>query len=194
MADSRGDATMNNEDREWLSALADGELQGAELERRLTTLHDDPQLLASWRAYHLIRDTVSSNLTHAVAPQLHRRVAAALEAEPTVLAPRRPRQPWLKQVAGVAIAASVTGIAIVGLQNLNGVDADPAALAVVPQQEYLRIEPSRLAQHREGAVQGAMQGNDALDRYLVNHNEYAVNSTMQGVLPYVRIVGYKTGQ
>jgi hypothetical protein len=28
-----------------------------------------------------------------------------------------------------------------------------------------------------------------LDVYLVNHNEYAVNRGMQGMLPYVRIIG-----
>ena len=29
-----------------------------------------------------------------------------------------------------------------------------------------------------------------LDVYLVNHNEYAVSRGMQGMLPYVRIVGH----
>ncbi|MCW8919329.1 MAG: RseA family anti-sigma factor [Gammaproteobacteria bacterium] len=195
MADPRKDAITNNEDRDeeraWLSALADGELHGAELERQLGLLRDDPRLLASWQAYHLIRDTVSSNLNHAVAPQLHLRVAAALESEPTILAPRQ-RRPWLKQVAGLAIAASVTGVAIIGLQNMNGIDATPAAAQVAEKQEYLRIEPSLVAQQKAQA--GQNQNNDALDRYLVNHNEYAVSSGIQGVLPYVRIVGYKAGQ
>jgi sigma-E factor negative regulatory protein RseA len=181
---------MNNEDREWLSALADGELHEQSMEQRLTTLRDDPQLLASWQAYHLIRDTVSSNLNHSVAPQLHRRIAAALESEPTILAPQRRRQPWLKQVAGVAIAASVTGVAIIGLQNMNGVDSNPAAAQVAQQQEYLRMKPAQVARRNETPV----QSNDALNRYLVNHNEYSANSGIQGMLPYVRIVGYKAGQ
>jgi hypothetical protein len=30
-----------------------------------------------------------------------------------------------------------------------------------------------------------------LDIYLVNHNEYTVNHGMQGMLPYVRIVGHE---
>jgi sigma-E factor negative regulatory protein RseA len=189
MADPRKDAMTDNEGREWLSALADGELRGAELERHLSALRHDPQLLASWQAYHIIRDTVSSNLNHAVAPQLHRRVAAALESEPTILAPRQ-RKPWFKQVAGIAIAASVTGVAIIGLQNMNGVDTTPAAAQVAEKQNYLRIKPTLVAQQKEQTV----QNNDALDRYLVNHNEYAVSSGIQGVLPYVRIVGYKAGQ
>lgn len=195
MADPRKDAMMNDEDRDedraWLSALADGELHGAELERHIALLRDDPRLLASWQAYHLIRDAVSSNLNQAVAPQLHLRVAAALESEPTILAPRQ-RRPWLKQVASLAIAASVTGVAIIGLQNMNGVDGAPGAAQVAQKQEYLRIEPSLVAQQKAQVVQN--QNNDTLDRYLVNHNEYAVSSGIQGVLPYVRIVGYKAGQ
>jgi sigma-E factor negative regulatory protein RseA len=190
MDSPRGGAMMNNEDREWLSALADGEVAEQDLAHRLGTLRDDPQLLASWRAYHVIRDTVSSNLNHSVAPQLHLRIAAALESEPTILAPQRRHQPWIKQVAGLAIAASVTGVAIIGLQNMNGVDATPAAVQLAQPQEYLRLQPTLVAQRKESSV----QGNDALNRYLVNHNEYSANSGIQGMLPYVRIVGYKAGQ
>ena len=181
---------MNNDNREWLSALADGELHGEELEQALDALRKDPELQASWQSYHLLRDTVSSNLNQQVEPQLHLRVSAALEAEPTILAPQRRPRTWLKQVAGVAIAASVTGIAIIGIQSMNGVDAGPAAVPVAAKQEYLRMEPTQLAQAKKKAT----QKNDALNPYLVNHNEYSANSGIQGMLPYVRIVGHKAGQ
>ena len=181
---------MNKENREWLSALADGELQGQELEQGLNALRDDPELLASWRAYHVVRDTVSSNLNHSVDLQLHSRIAAALESEPTILAPQRRARPWLKQVAGLAIAASVTGVAIIGVQSMNGVDTNPTAIPVAQNQEYLRMEPSLVARVEEKSP----QNSDALNAYLVNHNEYSANSGIQGMLPYVRIVGHKVGQ
>ena len=181
---------MNKEDREWLSALADGELQGQELEQALNELRDDPDLLASWSAYHVVRDTVSSNLNHSVDLQLHSRIAAALESEPTVLAPQRRARPWLKQVAGLAIAASVTGVAIIGVQSMNGVDTNSAAIPVAQKQEYLRMEPRLVARVEEKSS----QSSDALNAYLVNHNEYSANSGIQGMLPYVRIVGHKVGQ
>ncbi len=182
---------MNSNNREWLSALADGELHGAELEEALDALRKDPELQASWQAYHLLRDTVSSNLNQGVEPQLHLRVSAALEAEPTILAPQRRARPWLKQVASVAIAASVTGIAIIGIQNMNGVGTETAtASPLASKQEFLRMEPTQLAQ----AQKKASQESDALNPYLVNHNEYSANSGIQGMLPYVRIVGYKAGQ
>lgn len=181
---------MNNDNREWLSALADGELQGDELERGLNALRDDPQLQASWKSYHVIRDSVSSNLNDRVAPQLHQRISAALEDEPTILAPQARRRPWVKQAAGVAIAASVTGMAIIGVQQMNVADTGPVVQPVAQQQEYIRMAPTLVAEGEERPA----QYNEALDRYLVNHNEYSANSGIQGVLPYVRIVGHKAEQ
>jgi hypothetical protein len=35
--------------------------------------------------------------------------------------------------------------------------------------------------------------NSRLNGYLVQHNEYAASSGVQGVLPYVRIVGHNSG-
>ena len=181
---------MNNDNREWLSALADGELRGDELQRGLDALRNDPELQSSWGAYHLIRDSVSSNLNQEVAPQLHQRISAALEAEPTILAPQRRKHPWLKQVAGVAIAASVTGVAVIGVQQMNAIDAGPAVQPVAQQQEYIRMAPAMVAE----AENRPQENREALDRYLVNHNEYSANSGIQGVLPYVRIVGHKAAQ
>ncbi len=181
---------MNKDNREWLSALADGELQGAELKRGLDALRSDAELQASWSAYHLIRDSVSSNLDEGVAPQLHLRISAALQDEPTILAPQSRRRSWVKQAAGLAIAASVAGVAIVGVQQMNSADSAPTLQAVVQPQEYIRMAPTLVADRKEKAV----PNNEALDRYLVNHNEYSANSGIQGVLPYVRIVGHKVGQ
>ncbi len=181
---------MKNDDKEWLSALADGELQGDALQRGLDALRKDPELQASWYSYHLIRDSVSSNLNDEVAPLLHQRISAALEDEPTILAPQTRRRTWVKQAAGLAIAASVAGIAVIGVQQMNTVDAGPAVQSLAQQQEYIRMEPTQVAAAKEKET----SNNEALDRYLVNHNEYSANSGIQGVLPYVRIVGHKAAQ
>ncbi len=182
---------MNDENRERLSALVDGELHGEALEGALDTLGNDPELQSSWRAYHLVRDTVSSNLDHSVAPQLYQRVASALASEPTILAPPRRERPWLKHVAGVAIAASVTGVAIIGVQSMNVAGPATTAPQVAQKQEYLRMAPTRLA---EANKEKPRPGGEALTPYLVNHNEYSANSGIQGMLPYVRIVGHKVGK
>ena len=182
---------MNKENREWLSALADGELKGSELEQGLDALRHDPELQQSWQSYHLVRDALSSNLNDGVEPQLHQRISAALDQEPTILAPQSRRRPWAKQAAGLAIAASVAGIAIIGVQQMNGVEGGPGVQQIAEKQEYIRMTPTQVAEKPKKPVS---QGGEALDRYLVNHNEYSANSGIQGVLPYVRIVGHKAAQ
>ena len=181
---------MNNDNREWLSAMADGELQGDELQRGLDALRKDPELQASWGAYHVIRDSVSSNLNDEVAPQLHQRISAALEDEPTILAPQVRRRPWVRHAAGLAMAASVAGVAVIGVQQMNVADSGQAVQTAAQQQEYIRMVPTLVAEGKSRPT----QNNAALDRYLVNHNEYSANSGIQGVLPYVRIVGHKVAQ
>ena len=81
------------------------------------------------------------------------------------------------------LPASVAVVAVLSLQSIrNENPADAPVLASAPEAgggTYLRADipppPAPLAQ--------------GLDVYLVNHNEYAVNRSMQGMLPYVRLVG-----
>ncbi len=180
---------MAEQKNEWVSALADGELAGDELKRGLDALHQHSELLTSWSRYHLIRDALHSNLEEQFIPDLSKRVAAALEQEPVILAPQRHRRPWLRHAAGLAVAASVTGVAVLGISQMNE-EQGPATVAVTEPQEYIRLEqPVETL-----AVNPQVPNGEHLAPYLVNHNEFAANAGMQGMLPYVRIVGHKVDQ
>ncbi len=180
---------MAEQKEEWVSALTDGELAGDELKRGLDALRQHPELLTSWSRYHLIRDALHSNLEPQLVPDLSQRIATALAQEPVILAPQRPRRPWLRHAAGLAVAASVTGIAIIGLRQFSD-DSGPVTIATTEPQEYIRLEqpPATVAANPQ------VSNGEHLAPYLVNHNEFAASSGMQGVLPYVRIVGHKVGQ
>jgi len=178
---------MADQKNEWISALADGELAGDELKRGLDAMRNDPSLLESWSRYHLVRDALHSNLEAQVMPDLSERIAAALIDEPVVLAPQRTHRPWFRHAAGIAVAASVTGVAIFGITGMNDEREGPATIAANQPQEYVRME-------QPVAAQAQVVNGEHLAPYLVNHNEYAVSSGMHGMLPYVRIVGYKAGQ
>lgn len=52
-----------------VSALADGELKGAEFERALELLRGDPQARANWYAYHQLGDLLRRGPRAAVGPQ-----------------------------------------------------------------------------------------------------------------------------
>jgi sigma-E factor negative regulatory protein RseA len=180
---------MADDKREWISALADGELAGSELARALDALRNDQALQASWSRYHLISDALHSNLESRIALDLHERVSMALESEPTILAPRQRKQrPWLRHVAGLAVAASVSGVAVIGFQQMNVVEsgAPTATMAEVTQpQNFVRRElpPITVAAEKDNSKQ--------LEAYLVDQTEYSVSSGVNGMVPYVRIVGHR---
>lgn len=170
---------------EQVSALIDGELEGPELEQVLDRVTGDAAQDSSWARYNLISDALHNNLSDPVSMRLHGRVAAALADEPTVLVPTARRAPWrvlpfTRHVAGMAVAASVAALAIIGVQSMHSTP-EPTT------QQVAEAEPPPVV--REGAGARLAHGNEArLNPYLVNHNEYSVSSGMQGMLPYVRVV------
>ena len=211
---------MSDEAKERLSALMDDEL--VDFEQDINHLQGDDSLKQRWMRYHLIRDVVSGHLPDTVAPDfdLAARVSAALEHEPTILAPRRfqPRQ-LMKQAAGLAIAATVSAIAIISIQNpeLDQTGVAPLAAAGKQGEKVITFSPAgqnsaRVSLPATNPVKGATvaltqtdhvhghkpAGNHAstskFSGYLLNHNEYSVSANMQGMLPYMRIVGATQNQ
>jgi sigma-E factor negative regulatory protein RseA len=181
---------MNNDIHEQLSALVDDELSDAESALLVRRLAADSDLRHTLSRYHLVSDSIHDNLPRQVDCRFHERVRAALQDEAAIHAVPRSTARWYRPVAGFALAASVAVVAVLTLQNTredNGPAADMQALATVPSPDnFIRAEnvsapglPSTRAPGLE-------------DVYLVNHNEFAANRGMQGMLPYARIVGQET--
>ena len=186
---------MNDEIREQLSALADDELSDAERPLLLGRLQRDPALRACLGRYELIGE-VMRGAGDAAALGVAERVRKALDDELPLTATARGRAGWLKPVAGLAVAASVALVAVLAVNTLHKPGGEaatalasagpaagtPAVVAGVDNPEgeqWDRLDPS---------VDKRLAG------YLVNHNEYAASRGVQGVMPYVRIVGYDTGE
>jgi hypothetical protein len=76
-------------------------------------------------------------------------------------------------------------MAVMTIQSTRQETAAPADIvadsAAPPAGDYLRVSDEV----------GSPSVDRKLDMYLVNHNEYAVNRGMQGMLPYMRIVGHE---
>lgn len=211
---------MSDKTEERLSALMDNALSG--YENDIDRLRESDSLKQRWMRYHLIRDTLSGHLPETPDFDLAARVSAALENEPVILAPRRfqPKQ-LMKQAAGLAIAATVSAIAIISIQNPEPGRAPAPALASAgsggagnvvvfspaPEKRLnvqfgSRTPPASVSVASAPAQtlhshprQGVTAANPAkFDGYLVNHNEYSASSRMQGMLPYMRIVGATRNQ
>ncbi len=189
--------TTTTDKDEWLSALADDELQGRSLQQGVDRLLNDPGLRQRWADYHTMREGMHGQVSLTLGDQLQQRLAATLADEPAILAPRRAPRGLMRHAAGVALAASVTGVAILGIQQMNHSDsatmpAQPASMASTQQ-----AAPESVAQASSRPSAQPVSGpprSDQLAPYLVNHNEYSSSTNMHGMLPYVRIVGHGSNQ
>jgi sigma-E factor negative regulatory protein RseA len=95
--------------REHLSAMMDGELDPSLEATVLARMKDEDDLAGVWNEYHLIGDVLREKGIGDV--RVGQRVAEALLAEPTVLAPRRLRAP-ASPARWLAVAAAVAAVAV----------------------------------------------------------------------------------
>ncbi len=199
---------------ERISSLVDGEFDDLlDAESSLDHLVANKEASRRWESYHLISDALKRNLPGFIDNQLASRVMAELENEPTVLAPPRKNSTIGKQVAGLAIAASVATVAVLGVQFMYKEDG----LAPSPQIAQLQgppLPPSKVPANKEfihrdvqtvtqainpvdPRSQQLTQGRQVqilkryhpnLNKYLLNHNQRAARGVVQGVIPYARII------
>jgi sigma-E factor negative regulatory protein RseA len=169
---------MNDQLKEMLSAFMDGE---ADDQRVLEGLRQHDEARSAWASYHIIRDVMSQHYV-AGSQQIAGRVSAALQDEPTVLAPQRWFKPKkiLRHASGAAIAATIAAVAILVVRQSPEIPQDIPQFAVGP----ITQQPVRLTAAAENKLSG----------YIVSHNEYSASSRIKGMLPYTRIVSYTQGQ
>lgn len=186
-----------NEQTDKLSTLMDGELRDAD--KWCEKLTKDKEMQAIWQRYHIARDAMKGQLSEFPALDISAAVSESLQSEPVILTPmwRRlsPRY-VMKQAAGLAVAAAVGTIAVLGVQQTQLVTSDNNTIAKVDNatsayQVASQIQPVRIRQvsfttrqKLDEAVESKLSG------YLVNHNEFSNSIRVSGVMPYTRIVSF----
>jgi sigma-E factor negative regulatory protein RseA len=132
---------MSEEDFKSLSLLMDGELPSEESARLIRELVKDERLKSEWTRQHRVRDALQGQLNSALDGGFAARVSAAVDAEPTIIAPQpldavsreadvpaevvaipvgRAKRSYNRPLAGLAIAASVAAVSLLALQVLDG--------------------------------------------------------------------------
>jgi sigma-E factor negative regulatory protein RseA len=182
---------MNISKEEQLSAYMDDELGADSADKLVKQLHEDDALKEKWARYHLVRDIVKRETAADLAHNLAERVSLAIDNEPVILAPgrldRKPVSAFARQVAGLAVAASITAITILTIQEVNK-EIQPAANQVaVAKSGNTWI---RAAGTHWNVDEPSIESQ--LNAYIVKHNEYATSASMRGMMPYARIAGYDT--
>jgi sigma-E factor negative regulatory protein RseA len=178
---------MKDKIHEQLSALVDDELAEPEQALLAGRIARDADLHQRLLRYQLISDALRNQLPERIDPAFSSRVQAAVRNEALVppAAGAGRLAAMLKPVAGLAVAASVATVAVFSLQTVREDEPSVAAVASAPAPaDYIRSRDTATPDSRP-------QVEKNLDIYLVNHNEYAVNRGMQGMLPYVRIVSHE---
>jgi len=205
---------MINPSDERLSALVDGELDEQEYQSTVVELLACGENCKTWGRYHLIGDTLKRNLPKGMDYHFSSRVMAALDDEPTVLAPPSPvKSSWGQRAAGLAVAASVAVVAVLGVQLMYQQDEQtlmppraqaPTQLSPLSRQQQniaratqqsLRDNIQTVIQPQSSTTMGdtrksIKQFHPRLNRYLVDHNQQAPRAAVQGMIPYARIVAY----
>ncbi len=180
---------MKDEKRERISAMMDGELEGRDREIAIKDIEIDPDTKGSWQRYHMIGDTMRNTLPASVKPDLASRLNEMLEQEPTILAPKRKKKfnpsSYIKPLAGLAVAASVTAVAVVSFQGGN--QQAPGLEASAPLASNAIPETVRTVKFE--SVENTIEANQ-LNPYILNHNQFNSRMGVQGVSPQARLVGH----
>ncbi len=162
---------------EQLSSLVDGEFDDAvDAENCLDHLVGNKEASRCWERYHLIGDTLKRNLPPAIDSQLSSRVMAELENEPTVLAPSRAKSSLGKQMAGLAVAASVATVAVLGVQFMYKEDG----LAPSPQMAQTNASKNQGSQLQASKNQSS---NMIANKELFRRDIQTVTQAMSPVDP-----------
>jgi sigma-E factor negative regulatory protein RseA len=191
---------MSKEIKEQISAFVDNELSPREIERTLARIGTQPDLRQVWDRYHLIGDTIRGEGVRTSSGGIADSIRERLESEPAILSPpaasgplgRRPGLGlWIRPVAGAALAASVAALAVVVLPEFttSTPEAEPRQVAGAPASRggaYLERTGTRWKNLEQPGLESK------LNRYLVDHSEYASARGMTGVLPYTSFVSYDT--
>jgi sigma-E factor negative regulatory protein RseA len=197
-----------SEKDEKLSALIDNALDRKELDAYLGDLKRDPLADAErLQRYRMIGDVLRDEMSEAslmdISAAVHRAVDQETTPEVVPVSARLFNFPALvKPLTGMAIAASVAMVTVVAVRTVS-TDSPDTVRAVASAQkpaaneQLARVTPVNpvIAQHVRAASTDAGQSrqlrNRQLSEYMMNHSGYAGQTTVQGMMPYARVVGFE---
>lgn len=187
---------MNEELDSQLSAMFDDELPAPECELLARRLARDEVMKSRWGRYAAIGAAIRSESSLRLDTKLANRVSAAIAAEPPLVADpvvsggdfatSKVRR-WLQPVAGVALAASVAAVAILGLRALSPLEQSPivaqnsepteqaASDQIIGAEPDSYVVPTTI--DRPSIVAPA-----ALANYVVAHSEYSTPLVRRNLL------------
>lgn len=200
--------------REAISSLVDGEAEELEL-RRLLSAENRDVVDHYWQRYNLVSDILSEK--ESVGQFRHLDISQRIREniEDQSEAGQYAERWWLKPLAGMAVAATVAGVVVFGVQNVNqqmpGMgDVQPAS-TVASSRVYPVAGSSLQASAGDGAARSVNYGSDLpvsgsatvaepvlddarerqLEKYLLRHTDRAALNNGQGLISYARVASFE---
>ncbi|CAM3632943.1 sigma-E factor negative regulatory protein [Paracidovorax anthurii] len=192
--------------REQLSALADGQLQGAEWSEAVAYAQSDDGR-AHWEVYHLVGDVLrSSDLgkpsdrslaarvrsqleqdrTHVELPEPARVVAKTIEAQDEAANAAVFR--W-KMVAGLA---SLAAVGVLGWNGLNALQQSDGGAQLASIAAPGQVQGATIAATEVAGSQQVMLRDPRLDELLAAHKQYGGASALQMPAGFLRNATFET--
>lgn len=117
---------------ESLSALVDGEASPLEVRRLLKGGSERSELAAQWSRYHLTGSVMRGEFETMAPAGFADRISAAIDAEQ---APVSGQRHWWQRAGQAAVAASVAGAVLIGVQQYPGSSTTPTVANNEPTNE-----------------------------------------------------------
>lgn len=167
---------MTDKINDQISAFIDDELSEQECAFLVRRFEHDSEARGQAVRYTLIGSALRNELLKPDPAILLRRISSALDGAAAPVVPARAARGWSPRIArplaGLAIAAGVASIAILGLRALNDARV-PASPAVAATQTAQVVEPASYVVPRDVAEERPVTPTIRLTNYVVHHGEYA---------------------
>jgi negative regulator of sigma E activity len=178
---------MTEQIREKISSFMDGELE----DNSFIAKACDDELNKTWHRYHIISDVMHQRIPVNTLTSLSQNISDSIKQEPTVLSPiSKPIPGYVKSIMGMAIAASVAAMAILGIQKYQAQDVQ--ILSQTAQNQRINTQPlnpeygmpvALSDQESVRIVRTEMQSDPRISRYVINHNTYQSSVGREGLTP-----------
>lgn len=197
---------LNDEIKQQLSALVDGELDRDQTRFLLKRLQSDTELAQCWARWHLAGDNLRGHGSAPLRQDFAQRIAQALESDAAPA--RRFGGTLVRWAGGFAVAASVALAALLAAAPSSGPEVDlaappiaaqPAATIAAPAQVVpspyreqdlrppLRLDAQVVSDTGPSPYAASVRLDPRIESYLVRHNE-ATAAQGRGFVPYVTLV------
>lgn len=190
---------MSDSLRESMSALMDGEASEMELRRLLK--EDSSELREQWTRQHLTRSALRDEAISPMKMDLQAAVRSAIDEEDVHSAAPTG---WRRQLASVAVAASVAAVVVFGVNGWQGLgqnDAPAMAAAPVSAPADMGAAVGSVTASANGGAEPQAwdtpmnpERKARFDSYLRRHTEGAVYNSGPGMMSWARVVSQQPAE